>query len=188
MINERQLIRTMNGCYKKAGYRVGVVRNDDGTRLVICGGDWLAAMEMQAISNDLKALIVQHTGEMPGRAVLAKNEDGTQLLLLGELEKIQKDALAAEDGMESADRTPLHLRGYEIWQGDSGECRIFDPGLTNLFQADDGLPDRRMGARYLCLEGIGGAVYISEEPGGSEDQDQLRYLAGRRWVGNDAKE
>jgi len=188
MINERQLIRTMNGCYKKAGYRVGVVKSDDGTRLVICGGDWLVRMEPQAVSNDVKALVVLHTGELPGRAVLAKDKDGPQFLIAGELEKILRETAETDEQMESAGQTPIQLRGLEIWQGDSGECRLFEPALVNIFEEDDGLPDRRMSAQSLCLEGIGGAVYLHPAPGGSEDQEQLRYLSGRRWVGTGGKE
>jgi len=90
--------------------------------------------------------------------------------------------------MESAGQTPIQLRGLEIWQGDSGECRLFEPALVNIFEEDDGLPDRRMSAQSLCLEGIGGAVYLHPAPGGSEDQEQLRYLSGRRWVGTGGKE
>ena len=45
-----------------------------------------------------------------------------------------------------------------------------------------------MGAQSLCLEGIGGAVYLHPAPSGSSDQEQLRYLSGRKWVETDGKE
>lgn len=148
MIDEKRLMSRMKENYRKGGYRVGNIMDSGRELLTVSGETWYAAVPAVEASNDLKALIVQHTGQLPGRAVTVQRDGGVQMMMSGELEKIRKDAMSKLMEAQICGKTPLTLGGYEIWQSENGRCAMFSPEVTGIFTPGD---DE---ARYGMVPGL----------------------------------
>lgn len=184
MISEKKLIARMRELYKTAGYRVGNVMMDKAEWLIVAGSGWLVKLPAADAGRLLKAQIVLHTGELPGKPVMVQTESGVQTMIDGELEKMARDMFAMRKDMEPCQPTALTLRGREVWQDENGRCCLFSGDLTTIVQKEEDLPVERItNGRYMILDcGIGAAV-IMGTVSKAEEQAQLEHLSQFDWTG-----
>lgn len=79
-INEKSLIRQMRVNFKGAGYRVGTLMRGGVEWLMLNGMQWAVALPYSEAGKDLKAQIVSHTGEMPGKPVKVQKDSQQEML------------------------------------------------------------------------------------------------------------
>lgn len=181
-VNERALLRQMREGFKGAGYRCGTVMNGGVEWLMMNGMSWAVATPYREASKDLKAAIVLHTGEMPGKAVKAQ-KDAVQLELDGELEKTYCHIFQTTSDMLPCRKTCMSLGELEIWQDSSGRCNLFSPELTGLILPMDEDPLERItdGRRMLLTDGETKVFALAKTPPENR-QELLDYLAQKDWA------
>ena len=182
MIDEKMLMRRMKENYRAGGYRVGTMMESGRELLAVSGGTWYAVLPLAAAGNDLKALIVLHTGAMPGRAVTVQKDSGVQLMMSGELAKIRTDCLAGACGAKRCGRTPLLLGGYEIWQDGSGRCALYDGALTDIFALSDDETEQTMSESNLYLRDCEGELLVAAVECRGHQGEMLEHLSGYTWA------
>ncbi|MDN0033088.1 hypothetical protein QVN85_09245 [Oscillibacter valericigenes] len=181
-INEKSLIRQMRVNFKGAGYRVGTLMRGGVECLMLNGMQWAVALPYSEAGKDLKAQIVSHTGEMPGKPVKVQ-KDGVQLEMAGELEKTFASVFAVTSDMVPCRKTCLWLGEQLIWQDSSGRCSLFSPEMTDLIFPFDEDPLERMtdGRRMILTDGEAKAFALSRGAKDSQ-QEMLDYLSCHDWA------
>lgn len=184
MIHEKRLMARMREVYKTAGYRVGNIMMNGTEWLIVSGSGWLVRMPAADVGRELKSQIVLHTGDLPGKPVMAQKDSGVQTMVEGELESTVKELLALPEAAECCHATPLTLRGKQVWQDENGRCCLFSGDLTGLVQEEEDEPvERWMGNRQMILDCGMGAAYILASVSWPEEQEQLKHLSGYDWTG-----
>ena len=181
-ISERALLRQMRENFKGAGYRVGLVMRGGVQWLMLNGMQWAVALPYSDAGKELKAQIVSHTGEMPGKPVKAQKET-VQMEMDGELEKTFSNVFTENSSMVPCRQTCLYLGERQIWQDSSGRCSLFEPGFTGLIVPTEEEPLERVtdGRRMLLTDGEVKVFVLS--PGAKDSQQEmLDYLGRHDWA------
>lgn len=181
-VRESLLIRRMKEDYRGGGYYCGLIRADGAERLMLHGGRWAAAMPYSEAGRELRAAIVRHTGELPGRPALVR-KDAVQLQMAGELERTYAELFRRTPDMQPCWETGLYLGERAIWQDRSGRCSLFEDSAAGLLAPMDGVPLEREtdGRRLLMTDGESRLLaWAGDVPPGK--QELLDYLSRHDWT------
>lgn len=181
-INERALLRQLRDNFKGAGYRVGLVMRGGVEWLMLNGMQWAVALPYSEAGKELKAQIVSHTGEMPGKPVKVQKET-IQLEMAGELEKTFASVFTENSSMVPCRQTCLYLGEQQIWQDSSGRCSLFEPEMTGLIVPSEEEPLERVtdGVRMILTDGES-KVFVLSRGAKDNQQDLLDYLSRHDWA------
>ena len=181
-VNERALMRRMKENYRAGGYKVGAWLEDGQEILSVAGGTWYVRLPLDEAGNELRALVVQHTGAMPGREVSVQKKTGAQLMVEGELRQLRGECLRRMGEERACSPTPLTLDGYGVWQDDAGRCRLFDPELTGIFALDRQIDACGTDGSVLRMQGAGRELLVMGVRTQEEQAAELEHLSGLIWV------
>ncbi len=181
-INERALLRQLRENFKGAGYRVGTMMRGGIEWLMLNGMQWAVALPYSEAGKELKAQIVSHTGDMPGKPVKVQKE-AVQLEIAGELEKTFASVFSVTSDMVPCRQTGLWLGEQLIWQDSSGRCSLFEPEMTDLICPFDGDPLERVtdGRRMILTDGES-KVFVLSRGAKDSQQEMLDYLSHHDWA------
>jgi hypothetical protein len=185
VLNQKALRTRIKEAYKNQSYTVAV---DNGV-MWICGGYWLVWVNTDEVSNEILSLITLHTRKTPqeGEAYKVVKGDNGPIV-----QKVLLDvamAFAKTMGEHLAERTPhdeirmlktnLRYDGCGVWQNNSLlNVVLIDPRYEALIEDKKGIT--ALGAGIYAEGEISGAWIMRRDMKGQEDQ--LRHLAGMRWV------
>lgn len=184
MVNEKALMRQMRENWRGSGYRVGTIMISGQELLMIAGVTWAVAMPAREAGNELKAQIVRHTGQMPGRCVKVQKDSGAQLEIDGDLGALYQTLFGRSASARACRETEVSLGGCTVWQDESGRCLLFDGGKTGMVMEDPDTPmERVMEEQCLILDSGFGKLYLLAVKPNFQQEEQLRWMAGFSWNG-----
>lgn len=184
VIREKGLLKAMKEAYKQDGYKVARLGTEDGSWLMVQGGDWAVEIEAGNVPRKVLGLIAEHLGKLPeaGEAFQCR-KDAPQTVIYDTVAHLAADLdLRAEQGRpEKAKETSLTWNGCNLWQ------RTGDQKIVLVDPEDQDILDIRGREVYA----LGNAIYVAGcasrayifQCGMSAGSDKyLEHLAQMQWT------
>lgn len=180
-IYDKGLIRAMKQAYKEGGYVVAVTEDT----MIIETTFWGVELNRAVVTNNIKALIVTHNGELPrvNTAVnIQKGECGSVILetALATMDDLTK-AYTATGGVPIK-ATRITFDGMRVWQTTTDlKLKLVDPDNQQILLSTGKMEAKLLG-RYLYDRNPIGSIYVLTDMGLPEDQHLLEHLSTMQWI------
>lgn len=178
--NEKCLLRAMKSAFKGYGYTVA--QTESG--LVITGDMWGVAIRERMVPNEVKSLIVLHTGKLPenGCAIFCQKDNVSSKIYELAVERLAELHQGWKDGIyDTMAPTRLTMDRYRLWQRKKDlKLALIDPEYQQILDFTDREIYMVKGALY-CESGDG-IVWVNRELRMREDEHLLKHLEIMQWV------
>ena len=180
-IYDKGLLAAMKEAYKETGYTVAVIKGS----MIIQTTFWGVMLNRDAVTNNIKSLIVMHNGEIPreGTAVNIQKRECSSVILetvLATMEELSKAYM--ETGGETIKITRITFDGLRLWQTTTDlKLRLVDVDNQRILTVTDDV-DTKLVGRYLYHRDSLCCVYVLTEQGLPEDIPLLDHLSEMQWI------
>lgn len=178
--NERGLLRLMKSEYKGYGYTVA----QTGSGMVISGAMWGVAIMDHLVPNEVKSLIVLHTGKLPaeGEAIFCQKDNVTSKIYEMAVARITDLKTARVNGTpHRVAPTRLMFDRFRLWQRTNDlKVVLIDPEYQQILDYSD--RDAYLVGGALFCENYAGIVWVERELRQEEDEALLKHLEMMQWV------
>ena len=184
VVDEKGLIRAMNGAYKTTGYKVAVDASEDSVDYIIDGLSWAVVIEKGSLPAKVFGLLAEHIRDTItiGQAYQVKKKE-VQTMIHGPVVEDVRNIGDSDKPRRIIRRTSLTLGAYPLWQGVTDRKVVkVHPEHEEIMLWGGNTVVRMIGDNVITVADESSAVYIRYiEKLTSESEGLLAVLSQNEW-------